>query len=169
MDEVLSSIDATLAGADEDWDVSGDAMRWTPPMADRVRDFIKATTGQDLHPWQAQLVADMLEDRRRRAEQPPDPYPPPPDSAAADLNRIQQNLDVITDEVFGGFDEFHHFGPGQLAGIRSNSDSIPVRLSPAEALLPGPNGTAIHIRGAYGDQPTQITQLDLDDTEDEHT
>lgn len=31
MDEVLSSIDATLAGADEDWDVSGDAMRWRDP------------------------------------------------------------------------------------------------------------------------------------------
>jgi len=36
MDEVLSSIDATIAGADEDWDVSGDAMRWAPQGAPPV-------------------------------------------------------------------------------------------------------------------------------------
>ncbi|MFG3340550.1 hypothetical protein [Glycomyces sp. NPDC048151] len=83
----------------------GDTMRWTPTMADKIRDFMKATTGQDLHPWQAQLAADLLEDRRRRAEQPPDEYPPPPDSMAADLARIQRNLDAVTDEIFTGLNE----------------------------------------------------------------
>lgn len=35
MDDVLASIDAALDGADDDWTVSGDAMRWAPPEAER--------------------------------------------------------------------------------------------------------------------------------------
>lgn len=31
IESVLASIDQALDGADDDWDVSGDAMRWTPP------------------------------------------------------------------------------------------------------------------------------------------
>jgi hypothetical protein len=46
----------------------------------------------------------------------------------------------------------------------AGSDSIPVCLSPAEAMIPGPNGP-IHVRGAYGDQPMQVTGIDPDDVD----
>lgn len=38
MDDVLAAIDETLAGADDDWTVSGDAMRWTPPEQQEASD-----------------------------------------------------------------------------------------------------------------------------------
>jgi hypothetical protein len=65
-------------------------------------------------------------------------------------------------------------GPGRLEietrgrnvmgprGFIRSGDSIPVHLSPGEAMIPGPNGP-IHIRGAYGDLPMQVTEVDLDD------
>lgn len=46
------------------------------------------------------------------------------------------------------------------------SEAIRVHLSPAESVIPGPNGP-IHIRGAYGDQPAEVTEIDMDDLEDE--
>ncbi|MEU5156772.1 hypothetical protein [Glycomyces sp. NPDC021274] len=55
-------------------------------------------------------------------------------------------------------------GPGRLVG-----DSVPAQLSPGEAMLPGPHGTVIHIQGAYGDQPAEVTQISLDDIEGERT
>ena len=55
-----------------------------------------------------------------------------------------------------------------VAQGRISSDAILVRLSPAEAAIPGPNGP-IHIRGAYGDEPMQVTEIDLDDIEEERT
>jgi hypothetical protein len=58
---------------------------------------------------------------------------------------------------------------GPRGFIRSgDSDSIPVHISPGEAMIPGPNGL-IHIRGAYGDEPMQVTEVDLDDIEGERT
>jgi hypothetical protein len=55
--------------------------------------------------------------------------------------------------------------PGAVRGPIS-SDAILAHLSPGEAMIPGPNGP-IHIRGAYGDQPMQVTEVDLDDLEGE--
>jgi len=53
-----------------------------------------------------------------------------------------------------------------VMGPRSNSDSIPVQLSPAESVVPGPNGP-LHIRHAYGDQPMEITEIDMEDLEND--
>lgn len=45
-------------------------------------------------------------------------------------------------------------------------DAIRANISPGEAMVPGPNGP-LHIRGAYGEQPAQITEIDMDDPEED--
>ena len=75
------------------------------------------------------------------------------------------------------YDEFRYFRAGDLAEAlpvrpsdrfsftrATSSHSVPARLSPAEAMIPGPNGP-LHIRGAYGDQPMQVAAIELDDIE----
>lgn len=125
MGEVLSSIDATLAGADEDWGVSGDAMRWTPG---------------DAPPVESEL-----------------------DHAVKQLTRFGEiwsgAAQSFCDQAAAAF--------GPVMGAESNGDSIPVRLSPAESAIPGPNGRPLHIRHAYGDQPVEITEIDMDDLEND--
>lgn len=59
--------------------------------------------------------------------------------------------------------------PSPVRGPRSaDSDSIPVRLSPGESFRPSPTpGKIIHIREAYGNEPMEISEFDLDDLEDD--
>ena len=62
--------------------------------------------------------------------------------------------------------------PAPFPGVMrpaTDSDSIPVRISPGEAIIPGMNGRLIHIRECYGDEPMQVTEIDLDDIEEERT
>lgn len=63
-------------------------------------------------------------------------------------------------------------GPNPVIGgtgcVFPMSDSVRAYLSPAELVLPGPNGP-LHIRGAYSGQPAEITEIDMDDLEDERT
>ena len=52
--------------------------------------------------------------------------------------------------------------------MKGNGDVLVAHLSPAEPIILGPNGP-IHIRGAYGDEPVQVTEIDPDDIEEERT
>ena len=55
---------------------------------------------------------------------------------------------------------------GNIDCVFPVSDSIRAHISPGEAMVPGPNGP-LHIRGAYGEQPAQITEIDMDDPEED--
>jgi len=133
-EEVLNSIDMMLDAADEDWTVSGDAMRWMP--ADEEETFEVEGGAKITHfPGSGYMILDehlYIEATGRLYAHPPRRRP---------VDRFSFTR-------------------------AATNDSIPVRISHAEAVIPGPNGP-IHIRGAYGNEPAQITEIDLDDIEGE--
>jgi hypothetical protein len=142
-DEVLNAIDATLSGFTDDDPISEDAMRWSPeePAADTpmLHPALQDYFAERLHPWQMRMLSDVI---------------------SAGPGRLE--IETRGRNVMGPRGLRNAIG-GPVRGPGS-SDAIPVRLSPGEAMVLGPNGP-IHIRGAYGDQPMQVTEVDLDDTE----
>ena len=50
--------------------------------------------------------------------------------------------------------------------IISETGCVPAVLSPGEWMIASPNGL-LHIRGAYDGQPTQATEIDLTDLDNE--
>jgi hypothetical protein len=136
-DAVLNRIDDLLDGVDDDFEVSGDAMRWQAPECEG--ETIEVEGGAKIT-----YLADgyMILDEHLYVQATGQLYPHPPPSPPR--RAFQFYATNSTD------------GPA--------SDSIPAILSPGEAMLPGPDGP-IHIRGAYGDQPMEVAQVDLDDIE----
>jgi hypothetical protein len=118
-EEVLNHIDAALDGAvdwgaDFDDEHSDDAMTWQPPEAIKdpateMADWVEATTGNHLHPYQVQMLSGIL--------------------ALGDARPV-----------------FETRGRNVMGPRMHSSDSIPVRISPGEAMIPGPNGP-IHVVG----------------------
>ena len=147
--EVLNAIDATLSGYTDYDDISHDAMRWSP------RELETSCTCTVSQPCEQHV-----------------PYPA--DSFAAALTRFTEVTSMSVEEFTRLADAARSL-PVDARRLHLNrtvqsasSDSIPVRISPAEAVIPGPNGP-IHIRGAYGDEPMQVTEIDPDDIEEERT
>lgn len=160
--EVLNAIDATLSGYTDSDPVSSDAMRWSP------------REGND-----EELTATEATMRRIG------------DGAVRAGRTLAEGFQAATQALSGGADRLHPWqmrmlsdvisaGPGRLEletrgrnvmgprGFIRSGDSIPAHLSPGESMISGPNGP-IHIRGAYGDEPMQVTEVDLDDIEGERT
>jgi hypothetical protein len=208
-DAVLNRIDDLLDGVDDDFEVSGDAMRWAPPDGEpdepctctvaepcdqhiplppdsfaaeiaRIGESLAEAIGAALELERrldtlAAIVPDQDErdlywaaaggDLDRAIElaqsgfkpEAPEPKPSQPIGSVPAFPRIR--LRAVHDRPATG-------GPVRGPGFRTQgiSDSIPAILSPGEAMLPGPDGP-IHIRGAYGNQPMEVTQVDLDDIE----
>jgi hypothetical protein len=222
-DAVLNRIDEALDGADEDWTVSGDAMRWAPPdgdphepctctvaepcdqhcmepseslaaelaslgeafngfvdrLAQPFNDLTRAINASLELERRLDTLAAIVPDQNERdlywaaaggdldqaielaqsgfKPEAPQPIPSQPAWSEPAFPRI--GLRIVHDRPATG-------GPVRGPGFRTQgtSDSIPAILSPGEAMLPGPGGP-IHIRGAYGNQPMEVTQVDLDDIE----
>lgn len=157
-DAVLGRIDDLLDGVDDDWSISGDAMRWAPPgkreqAASTPTHYTYAVMDEEY-----EFTSDVRVPMRNGSQT----------ADAWEAARRQ----VMGSGQWQGFRRFILNQPVEVTLVRCDhepsSDSVPAILSPAESVIPGPDGP-IHIRHAYGDQPAEITQLDLDDTEDEHT
>jgi hypothetical protein len=163
--EVLNAIDLALDGCDEDWTVSGDAMRWQPAEARHDRSDERQMLRQRMAD-QAALYGGVTA-IVRDAEI----------VEVLDGARVEHSADGSY-TVYGELEPYltrrmpdrfsFSIRDGQNGPVVASSDSIPVCLSPAEAIVPGPNGP-IHIRGAYGDEPMQVTEVDLGDIEEERT
>jgi hypothetical protein len=153
-DQILTAIDATLAGyVDQggsfDEGYSHDAMRWSP--AEASRDEVDdqqvlwqrmvdqaALYGRVTAIVRGGVIAEVLDGSRVEHH--------------ADRSyAVPYEVMSIPVEVF--------------TGLSDAARSLPVHISPAEAMIPGPN-RPIHIRGAYDDQPAQVTEIDLDSEED---
>lgn len=100
-----------------------------PDPAVEMAAWLESTTGKHLHPYQVQMLSDIL-------------------------------------SVGDALPAFETRGRNVMGPRMHSSDSILFHASPGEAMIPGPNGP-IHIRGAYGNEPAQITEIDLDDIEGE--
>jgi hypothetical protein len=164
--EILNAIDATLSGYTDSDPVSSDAMRWSPAESSHNRTDERQVLRQQLAD-QAALYGQVTAIVRGGEI-----------AEVLDGSRVEQHPDgsyTIHDEsqYFDRTGQLYPHPPRRPTDRFSftrpaSSDSIPARLSPGEAMIPGPNGP-IHIRGAYGDQPMQVTEVDLDDIEGERT
>jgi hypothetical protein len=122
----------------------------TTPIGDNYRDAMDWAAGETVEaPDPAAEMADWME--------------------ATTGNRLQPHQVQMLSSVLALGDArpvFETRGRNVMGPRMHSSDSIPAVLSPAEAVVSGPNGL-IHIQGAYGDEPMQVTELDLDAIEGE--
>jgi hypothetical protein len=152
--EVLNAIDLALDGCDEDLSVSSDAMRWSPGPDNVTEERLRTALGEaadQLHPWQLQIGAAILDAHAVAASNPDTP-----------TDWFRRAIETRGRNVMGPPGFARAIG-GPVRGP-SSSDAILARLSPAEAIIPGPNGP-IHIRDAYGDEPMQVTEINHDHIE----
>lgn len=142
-DQILTAIDAALSGHTESDPIGFDAMRWSPTEASHDDRLDERQALREQMARQAALYGSV--------------------TAIVRDGEITEVLDGPREYGYGG--EWHEVRAVTLQR-GTDGESVPVHLSPGEAMVPGPNGP-IHIRGAYGDQPAEVTEIDKDDREDE--